>query len=200
MTETPESSSQPETPTGTPQAPPLPPPPYPAAPGGFTPPYPPRYPPPYPPQYPPQAGYYPPPPPQPYAGYTPPPVGPKNGLGTGALITAIVSLPAAVSVFGGFLLGIVAIVLGFIGYRRAKRGEATNGGIAIAGIVLGLLGIVLSAAVIAFGVWGFFKVGGRDYVDCMQKAGNDRSAQVQCEDEFRGNLENQFSITLTPTP
>jgi hypothetical protein len=49
-------------------------------------------------------------------------------------------------------------------------------------------------------VWGFFKVGGRDYVDCMQKAGNDRSAQAQCEDEFRGHLENQFSITLTPTP
>jgi amino acid transporter len=127
-------------------------------------------------------------------------VGPKNGLGVGALITAIVSLPAAISVVGGFLLGIVAIILGFIGYRRAKRGEATNGGIAIAGIVLGVLGIVLSAAVIAFGVWGFFKVGGRDYVDCMQKAGNDRTAQVQCEDEFRGNLENRFSVTLTPSP
>lgn len=195
MTEPPQSSSQPETPTPTSQTSP-PPPPYPAAPGGYPPPYPSQYPP----QYPPGAGYYPPPPPQPYAGYTPPPAGPKNGLGTAALVTAIVSLPAALSVVGGFLLGIAAIVLGFLGYRRAKRGEATNGGIAIAGIVLGVLGIVLSAAVIAFGVWGFFKVGGRDYVDCMEKAGNDTAAQTQCQNEFQGNLENQFSVTLTPTP
>ena len=28
----------------------------------------------------------------------------------------------------------------------------------------------------------------------------DTSAQQQCQDEFRGNLENQLSITLTPTP
>ncbi|MCV7226740.1 DUF4190 domain-containing protein [Mycolicibacterium komossense] len=202
MTETPESSSSPETPTGTPQTPP-PPPPYPGAPGGYAPGNPQQYPP----QYPPQGGYYlppgasyPPPPPQPYAGYTPPPASPRNGLGIAALITAIVSLPAAISVFGGFLLGIVAIVLGFIGHSRAKRGEATNGGVAIAGIALGVLGIILSACVIAFGVWGFFKIGGRDYVDCMQKAGNDTSAQTQCEDQFRGNLENQFSVTLTPTP
>ncbi|CAN5442123.1 hypothetical protein BH09ACT7_BH09ACT7_14170 [soil metagenome] len=190
MTEPPESSSQPETPTGAPQNPP--PPPYPGAPGG----YPQQYPPPYPPG----SGYYPPPPPQPYGAYPPPPAAPKNGLGIAALITAIVSLPAALTVFGGVLLGIIAIVLGIVGYLRAKKGEATNGGIAIAGAVLGLLGIILSAAVIAFGVWGFFKIGGRDYVDCMQSAGNDTSAQTQCEDEFRGNLENQFSVTLTPTP
>jgi hypothetical protein len=192
MTEPSEPSSQPETPPATP-------PPYP----GTLPPYPgaqPGYPPPPPGQYPPQAGYYPPPPPQPYASYTPPPTAPKNGLGIAALITAIISLPAALSVFGGFLLGIVAVVLGFIGYNRSKRGEATNGGVAISGIVLGFLGIILSACVIAFGVWGFFKIGGRDYVDCMQKAGNDTSAQKQCEDEFRGNLENQLSVTLTPTP
>jgi hypothetical protein len=192
MTEPPESSSQPETPAGAPQAPPPPPPQYSGAPGG----YPPQYPPPYPPG----SGYYPPPPPQPYGAYAQPPAAPKNGLGIAALITAIVSLPAALSIFGGFLLGIVAIVLGFVGYRRAKKGEATNGGIAIAGIVLGFLGIILSAAVIAFGVWGFFQVGGRDYVDCMQKAGNNTAAQTQCENEFRGNLENQFSVTLTPTP
>jgi hypothetical protein len=166
----------------------------------------------------PYQGGYPPPPPQPYStgypgypgyqgypgyeggGYAPPPAAPKNGLGIAALVVAILSLPAVLTVFGGFVLGLVAIVLGFIGYRRAKKGEATNGGIAIAGIVIGLLGIVLNAALIAFGVWGFLQVGGGDYFDCMQQAGNDTSAQLECEDEFRGNLENRFSVTLTPTP
>ncbi|AQA05003.1 hypothetical protein BVC93_24270 [Mycobacterium sp. MS1601] len=172
----------------------------------------------YPPPPPPGAyqGGYPPPPPQPYSagypgypgypgpdgmgGYGQPPAAPKNGLGIAALVVGILSLPAVLTVFGGFVLGLVAIVLGFIGYRRAKKGEATNGGIAIAGVVIGLLGIVLNAALIAFGVWGFLQVGGRDYFDCMQQAGSDTSAQMQCEDEFRGNLENRFSVTLTPTP
>ena len=197
MTEPPESSSEPETPTGPPQPPPH------AAPyqgpsGG--------YPPPYPAQPGPYGGYggdggYPPPPPPPYFGYAPQaPAAPKNGLGIASLITAIVSLPAALSVFGGFLLGVVAVILGFVGYGRAKRGEANNGGVAIAGIVLGVVGIILSALVIALGVWGFLKVGGGDYVDCMQKAGNDRSAQLQCEDQFKSNVEDRFSLTLTPTP
>ncbi|ANW65296.1 hypothetical protein BCA37_18425 [Mycobacterium sp. djl-10] len=169
----------------------------------------------YPPPPPPGAyqGGYPPPPPQPYSGgypgypgpdgmggYGQPPAQPKNGLGIAALVVGILSLPAVLTVFGGFVLGLVAIVLGVIGYRRAKKGAATNGGIAIAGAVIGLLGIVLNAALIAFGVWGFLQVGGGDYFDCMQQAGNDTSAQMQCEDEFRGNLENRFSVTLTPTP
>ncbi len=189
-----------------------PPPGYP--PQGYPPPgYPPQgyppgtYPPPgaYPPppggMYPPPPPGYPPAPPQPYAGYGAP-VGtaPKNGLGIGALIASILSLPAAFTVFGGFILGVIGIILGFLGYRRARSGEATNGGMAIAGIVLGVLGIVLSAVLIAIGIWGFFKVGGRDYVDCMQQAGADRAAQIQCEEEFKGNLEDRLSVTLTPTP
>jgi hypothetical protein len=197
MTEPPGSSSKPETPSGSPEPPPYSVP-YQGAPAGYPPPAP----------YPPQPGPYGyvggggyPPPPAPYSGYTlAPPVAPKNGMGVGALVTAIVSLPAAITVVGGFVLGLVAVVLGFIGYGRAKRGEANNGAVAIAGIVLGVLGMVLSAFVIAFGVWGFYKIGGGDYVDCMQRAGNDRSAQLQCEDEFKQNVEDRFSVTPTPTP
>jgi Domain of unknown function (DUF4190) len=222
MTEPPESSSKPGTPAGAPQDPP-PATPYQGGPAGYPPPgqsYPPpsypspsypsqSYPPPEPgsyppPQYPPPsgpyAGGYPPPPPQPYGPYSPPPAAPKNGIGIAALVVALLSLPAVLTVVGGFILGLVAIVLGFLGYSRVKKGEANNGGIAIAGIVLGLVGIVLNAALIAFGVWGFMKVGGGDYFDCMEQAGVDRSAQLQCEEEFRGNIENRFSVTLTPTP
>lgn len=202
MTEPPESSSKPESPGSGGYPPPAQP--YPAQPYPPSSYPPPSYPPPssYPQQYPtgPYPGGYPPPPQQPYAAYTPPPTGPKNGIGIAALVVALLSLPAVLTVFGGFVLGLVAIVLGFLGYRRVKKGEANNGGIAIAGIVLGLVGIALNAALIAFGVWGFMKVGGGDYFDCMTSAGDDRAAQLQCEDEFRGNIENRFSVTLTPTP
>lgn len=199
MTEPPKPAEQPE---GASQPPSAVPPPYPG-PAGYPPPsYPPGvYPGSYPP--PPESGYasYPPAPPAPYSGYgAPMPAAPRNGLGIAALIAGILSLPAAFTIFGGFILALVAIVLGIVGHRRARSGESTNGGMAIAGVVLGVLGIVLSAALIAVGIWGFNTFGGRDYFDCMTQAGNDRAAQLQCEDDFRGNLENRLSMTLTPPP
>lgn len=142
-------------------------------------------------------GGYPPPPPQPYSGFTPPPTGPKNGLGVAALVIAIIGL---LSVVGGVVLGVVAIILGFLGFGRARRGEATNGGVAVAGIVLGLVSIIEAVVVIGLAVWGFNEAGGTDYIDCLSKAGSDQQAIQQCADEFRDRVENQFSITITPTP
>lgn len=197
MTEPSGPPDQPENPTGT-TPPTYPPPGY--APPGYPPNYPPGpYPGPYPP--PPPSGGYPPAPPQPYSGYgAPMPPAPKNGLGIAALIVGLLSLPAVFTVFGGFALGLVAVVLGIVGYRRARSGAATNGGMAVGGIVLGLLGIVVSAVLIVVGVWGFNKFGGRDLMDCMREAGNDTTAQQRCQDEFRNNLEEHLSITLTPSP
>ncbi|MGO4446118.1 DUF4190 domain-containing protein [Mycobacterium sp. 2YAF39] len=147
-------------------------------------------------------GGYPPPPQQtPYGGYPagpPPTSAPKNGLGIASLVTAIIAL---LSVFGGVVLGFVAIILGFMGRARVKRGEATNGGVAIAGIILGILSIIEAVAIIALMVWGFGEVGGTDYVDCLSKAGSDQEAVQQCADEFTNNLETQFSMTITtPAP
>ncbi len=155
-----------------------------------------------PPQYPPgpYPGPYPPPPQQPYAGYAPPPTGPRNGLGITALVLAIAALVFCWSVFGGIILGICAVIIGFVGRGRAKRGEATNGGVAIAGIVLGFLAIVVALVFIPIWVSVFDDVGGTDYVDCVTKAGNDPDAVQRCADQFRQRVEDQFSITSTPTP
>ena len=161
--------------------------------------------PPQPPQYGAYPGGYPPPPPQygaypgAYPGGYPPPgaQAPKNGLGVASLVVAIIAL---FTVVGGVVLGVVAIILGFLGRGRVKRGEANNGGIAIAGIVLGALSIVLSIVVIAIAVWGFNEVGGTDYVDCLSRAGSDQQAVQDCADEFTQRVEDQFSITVTPTP
>jgi uncharacterized protein DUF4190 len=156
--------------------------------------------PPPPPQYGPYPGSYPPPPPQPYAGYTPPPIGPRNGLGIAALVIAIIGLVFCWTVAGGIILGIVAVVIGFLARGRVKRGQATNGGIAIAGIVLGFLAIIVSLVFIPIWIGMFGEVGGTDYVDCLSKAGNDSQAVQQCADQFRDRVENQLSITATPTP
>ncbi|MCV7217917.1 DUF4190 domain-containing protein [Mycobacterium crocinum] len=182
MTEPPEQAPQQPTPPPQQAAPPPPPPGYPAPPYG---------------QYP---GGYPPAPPQPYAGYTPPPTGPRNGLGVTALVIAIVALLSSFSVVGGIILGIVAVIIGFAGRSRVKRGEANNGGVALAGIILGFLAIIVGLAFIAVWVGVFKEVGATDYIDCLQKAGQDQQQVQQCADEFKQSVENKFSVTLTPTP
>lgn len=154
--------------------------------------------PPPPPSQPPGAGY-PAPPPMPYAGQAPPPVAPRNGLGIAALVLAIIGLLFCWSIFGGVILGIIAVIVGFVARGRVKRGEADNGGIAMAGIVLGFLSIVAGLVFVAIYFLVFRQVGG-NYIDCMNKAGNDTSAKQQCADEFRQHLETQFSVTLTTAP
>ncbi|MCH9666555.1 MAG: DUF4190 domain-containing protein [Actinomycetia bacterium] len=156
--------------------------------------------PPQPPQYGAYPGGYPPPPR--YGdyggGYPPPGAGaPKNGLGVASLVVAIIAL---FSVVGGVVLGVVAIILGFLGRGRVKRGEANNGGVAMAGIVLGVLSIIVSIVVIGIAIWGFNEVGGTDYVECLSRAGSDQQAVQDCADRFTQRVEDQFSITLTPTP
>jgi hypothetical protein len=141
---------------------------------------------------------YPPPPPVPYANYTAPPVGPRNGLGTASLITAIIGLICCPSVVLGVILGLVAVVIGFAGRGRVKRGEADNGGIAIAGIGLGFVAIIASLAFIAIWIGLFREAGGDDYLDCARKAGNDTEQIQKCADQFRQHVESKYSVTVTP--
>ncbi|HKP44459.1 DUF4190 domain-containing protein [Mycobacterium sp.] len=155
-------------------------------------------PPPPPPQYGAYPGGYPPPPPQPYSGFTPPPTGPRNGLGVAALVIAIIGLVFCWSVFGGVILGVCAVIIGFVARGRVKRGQATNGGVAIAGIVLGFLAIIVSLIFIPIWIGMFDEVGGTDYVDCLSKAGSDEQAIQRCADQFRDRVQNEFSVQITP--
>lgn len=174
------SPDRPETPPQggslPPDAPPYPPYPYPYPPGGY-----------------PGVPAYPPPP----GGY-PIPVAPRNGLGAAALVVAIVALLGSFSVVGGIVGGIVAVVLGLVARGRVKRGEATNGGVALAGILLGVFAVVVGLVFIAVWVGLFREVGARDYFDCLQRAGQDRAEVQACAERFRRSVEDRFSVTETP--
>lgn len=80
-------------------------------------------------------------------------------MGIGALVTGIVSilLSWCCAPIGGVIPGAVAIVLGALGSGKAKRGEATNGGMALAGMITGGAGIVLSIGflILAFAIGGW---------------------------------------------
>ncbi|MFD7238100.1 DUF4190 domain-containing protein [Streptomyces syringium] len=77
----------------------------------------------------------------------------RDGAGTAALVLALASY-VLTTVDGGFFLvipvGIAAIVCGVVGVGRAKRGEASNGRMALVGLVLGS---VVTVPTTCFLIW-----------------------------------------------
>jgi hypothetical protein len=115
-------------------------------------------------------------------------------------VLAVVGLLSVATVFAPIALGVVAVIVGFLGHARAKRGTANNGGVAIAGIVLGGLAVVVGLAFIAIWTTVWKDVRGGDYIDCTQKAGANHVLQQQCADQFRRSVQDRLSVTLTPVP
>lgn len=74
--------------------------------------------------------------------------GPRNGMGTAALVLGILGVITLPIVFS-----VLAMVFGGIGVSRASKGEATNKGMALAGLILGTLGLPLGAIVWALVVY-----------------------------------------------
>lgn len=105
----------------------------------------------------PQPGYgmpgVPPYPAAPGYGWPGMPPQPNNGMGTASLVLGIMATVGFCAWPLALVMGIVAIVLGALGRGKARRGEATNPGVALAGIICGsaslVLILVLLAAVIA---------------------------------------------------
>jgi len=74
----------------------------------------------------------------------------RNGMGVAALVLGILGVLTAVFLVGG-LLGVVAIICGAVGVGRVNRGEATNRGMAITGIVLGVIAALITVGALVFG-------------------------------------------------
>ncbi|AJZ82969.1 DUF4190 domain-containing protein [Streptomyces sp. AgN23] len=81
-----------------------------------------------------------------YPGAAGMPMRPSNGMGTAALVCGIVGLVCGITYFlwvFAVILGILAITFGAIGKGKVGRGQANNGGSATAGLVCGIIGMVL---------------------------------------------------------
>jgi len=84
-------------------------------------------------------------------GYGEPAAAPRNGLGLAALIVGILAIIFAFLFFPlGLILALVAIGLGIAGRRRAKAGQATNGGMATGGLVLGVVSLLIAIGLAVF--------------------------------------------------
>lgn len=93
--------------------------------------------------------------------------GPANGMGTAALVLGISGLVTSWIPLVGFLgwvACVLAIVFGAIGIARAGSGRATNKGAATAGLVLGIVGMVVGV-VLSFALWTVSETSGPSTVE-----------------------------------
>lgn len=81
-------------------------------------------------------------------------VAPANGLGTAGMILGIVGAALSLVPVLGFILGLLATIFGGIGLTKASRGEATNKGMAITGLVLGIITMAIWPVLIAIAAAG----------------------------------------------
>ncbi|PVY97313.1 hypothetical protein [Actinomycetospora cinnamomea] len=82
----------------------------------------------------------------------------RNGMGTPALVLGLLAVATSWTGWAGVVLGLPAVVAGFLGARRAFRNLATDGAASLGGFVTGLAGLVVGAVMVwptLFGTGGF---------------------------------------------
>jgi Domain of unknown function (DUF4190) len=113
----------------------------------------------------------------------------RNGMGTAALVLGILAVVTSWTVIGGIVLGLLAVIFGFIGRGRMKRGEATNGGASLAGLILGFIGLALAVVLIAVGATFVFhhKKAINNLESCLNQA-TTQSQRTSCNQQFSNSL------------
>lgn len=120
---------------------------------------------------------------------------PRNGLGIASLVLGILAIPAAISGPGGVILGTVGLILGIVAINRARRGVATNRGVATAGTVLSVIGLLLGILVTV--LWAVFI---NRYWECLDPDNPmTRSERQACFDRIDQGLAPTTSIGQAST-
>ena len=116
----------------------------------------------------------------------------QNGMAIAALIVGIISLLGILFLPIAFLGGIIAIVLGALGLRKAKTLEpgAQRRGMSIAGIVMGAVALLLSIAMLVFVGVGFSRLMNSGVAEQCQQLEGDATAYQQCVTDFLKNDPN----------
>ncbi len=108
----------------------------------------------------------------------------SNPMAIVALVLGILSILTACFWFVAGPLGIAAVVTGVLAGNKAKRGEAGQGGLAKAGLITGVVGLVLTIVLTVLAFVGIGLLG--DSVETCSTI-TDPTEQQQClEDQLGG--------------
>ncbi|MFH8981332.1 DUF4190 domain-containing protein [Streptomyces varsoviensis] len=138
---------------------------------------------------------------------------PLNGMGITGLVLGIVGvcLGAFIILFWmSWLPALLAVIFGAVGMSRARKGLATNGGMALAGVILGGLGLLISAGAGVFTVLAV-KAGAdeiREKADAVKRAETAEREREKEEEKARHlsfgqayTFENGLKVTVAkPQP
>jgi hypothetical protein len=114
----------------------------------------------------------------------------SSGLAITALVLGILSLLFSWVPILGAIGGIIAAILGFIGWRKAKRGEAAGAGMAMGGLVTGVIAAIISIgitiALFAFSadLMQMFEEPFDNYEQCIEETGDEDFCQQQLEEDL----------------
>lgn len=104
-------------------------------------------------------------------GYQPTP---SSALAIASLILGVVGLLSGWLIFGG-ALGLVGVILGIVALVKVKKGTASGKGMAIGGIVTGVLGMIVAAVVLILGLIGIGMLS-----ECAENAVQDSNGNYVC--------------------
>lgn len=108
-------------------------------------------------------------------------------MATAALVLGILALITSFTVIGGLLLGLLAVIFGVIGARRARNGLAPGRGRAIAGVVTGVIGMAIAIGLVIFGVSILNSPAGKNLQNCIKNANGNQAAVQQCDIQYRNS-------------
>lgn len=128
-------------------------------------------------------------------GYEPAPAQQQNnGIALAAMILGILSLLGLIFLFPALILGLIALILGFVGVRKANTivGPGARKGMAITGIVTGAIALILSVLMLIFG----FSVAKQLMDDgvfeaCEQYQNDNEKLQACLEEEVEKSLNTK---------
>ncbi len=121
------------------------------------------------------------------------------GWGTPALVLGVIAAGTA-WLFGwiGIVVGLAGVVVGFVGARKAFHDPDRSGGAALAGLALGLVGLVWGLAIVVPALLGVGTFGeGLTLDQCMAQAKGQqeqRMCATQHLDEYRARFPNRNNI------
>lgn len=107
----------------------------------------------------------------------------RNRPAVAALVVGVLAVVLGLTIIGGLVLGSVAMALGLVGRARART-VGRGGALAVAGVVLGALGVVLALAAYLYV---------RDEVARFQDCGR-ASVSIVEDERCRAELERELGI------
>lgn len=93
----------------------------------------------------------------------------RNGLAITSLVLGILALATSWLTLPGIILGLLAVIFGGIGIARGRADRVSNKGMAIAGLITGVLGLVIGTVLLILG----FQIAS----DCQEQYGSDITQQ-----------------------